>query len=149
MLEEKIEALTKEVVALRTVIEKGGLSATKSAEKAKPAAKGKGKAKDADEDEDDDDDADEAPPAKKGKAPAKGKSKKVEPEHDEDEVGSMFRKAAKIDKPKCKKYLAKVDCEDLAELLTQPDLFDAAYAFAEKIVEADAEDDDEDEDDDD
>ena len=73
-----------------------------------------------------------------------GDKQKEEPEHDEDEVGSMFRKAAKIDKPKCKKYLAKVDCEDLAELLTQPDLFDAAYAFAEKIVEADAEDDDDD-----
>lgn len=131
MLEEKLEALTKEVVALRQVIEKaGGLAPTKAAEKAKPAAKGK--AKSAEDDADDEDEEDE-PKAKKPAA----KKKAPEPEHDEDEVGAMFRKAAKIDKPKCKKYLAKVDCEDLAELLTQPELFDAAYDFAEAIVEED------------
>lgn len=134
MLEEKLDTLTKEIVALRQAIEKGGLSTTKTAEKAKPAAKGKAKA-DADADDDDDDDE----PAPKKKAAAKKKA--PEPEHDEDEVGAMFRKAAKIDKPKCKKYLAKVDCEDLAELLTQPELFDAAYDFAEAIVEADDDDD--------
>ena len=134
MLEEKLEALTKEIVALRQALEKGGASATKAAEKAKPATKAKAKAKDEDEDEDEDDE----PAPKK----ASGKKKAVEPDHDEDEVGAMFRKAAKIDKPKCKKYLANVDCEDLAELLTQPELFDEAYAFAEKIVEADEEDDD-------
>lgn len=138
MLEEKIEALTKEVVGLRQTIEKlGGLPATKAAEKAKPAAKGKAKAKDADEDEDEDDGEEDAKPAKKPAA----KKKAPEPEHDEDEVAAMFRKAAKIDKPKCKKYLAKQDCEDLAELLTQPELFDAAYDFAEAIVEADEDDD--------
>lgn len=148
MLEEKLEALTKEVVALRVALEKGGLSATKSAEKAKPAAKGKAKAAAEDDDDDDDDDADEPPAKGKGKAPAKGKgkAKKDEPEHDEDEVGSMFRKAAKIDKPACKKYLKKVDCEDLAELLTQPELFDAAFEFAEGIVDADNDDDDDDDD---
>lgn len=131
MLEEKLEALTKEVVALRQVIEKaGGLAPTKAAEKAKPAAKAK--AKPAEDDADDEDEEDE-PKAKKPAA----KKKAPEPEHDEDEVSAMFRKAAKIDKPKCKKYLAKVDCEDLAELLTQPELFDAAYDFAEAIVEED------------
>lgn len=132
MLEEKLEALTKEVVALRQVIEKaGGLAPTKAAEKAKPAAKAKAKPAD---DEDDAEDEDDEPKAKK---PAAKKKAAPEPEHDEDEVGAMFRKAAKIDKPKCKKYLAKVDCEDLAELLTQPELFDAAYDFAEAIVEED------------
>lgn len=132
MLEEKLEALTKEVVALRQVIEKaGGLAPTKAAEKAKPAAKAK--AKPADDDDAEEDDEDEAPKKK----PAAKKKAAPEPEHDEDEVGAMFRKAAKIDKPKCKKYLAKVDCEDLAELLTQPELFDAAYDFAEAIVEED------------
>lgn len=132
MLEEKIEALTKEVVALRIVLEKaGGLPATKAAEKAKPAAKGKAKPEADDEDEDEEDE-----PKAKAKPKAKPKAK-VEPEHDEDEVGAMFRKAAKIDKPKCKKYLAKKDCEDLAELLTQPELFDDAYDFAEAIVEED------------
>jgi len=138
MLEEKLETLTKEVVALRQAIEKsGGLAGTKAAEKAKPAAKGKAKA---DADADDDDDDDDAEPAPKKKAAAKKKAA-PEPEHDEDEVGAMFRKAAKIDKPKCKKYLAKVDCEDLAELLTQPELFDAAFDFAEAIVDADDDDD--------
>jgi hypothetical protein len=132
MLEEKIEALTKEVVALRQAIEKNGTAAgAKTAEKVTPAKKPAGKPAAADEDEDEED------PAPKKKPAAK---KKAEPEHDEDEVGAIFRKAAKIDKPKCKKYLAKVDCEDLAELLTQPELFDAAYDFAEGVVEAEDED---------
>lgn len=138
MLEEKIENLTKEVVLLRQAIEKGGSSsaaATKAAEKAKPAPKGKAKPA-ADDDEDDEDDAPKAKP--KGKAKA--------PKHDEDEVGALFRKAAKKDKPACKKYLKKVDCEDLAELLTQPELFDAAYAFAESVLEAEDEDEDDDDD---
>lgn len=137
MLEEKLEALTKEVVALRQVIEKsglGGAAATKAAEKAKPATKAKTKAKDEDDADDEDADDEDEPKAKK---PAGKKKAAPEPEHDEDEVGAMFRKAAKIDKPKCKKYLAKVDCEDLAELLTQPELFDDAYDFAEAIVEED------------
>lgn len=112
-LEEKIETLTKEMVLLRQAIEKNDTAAgTKAAETAKPTAK---------------------------KAPAK---KKAEPEHDEDEVGSIFRKAAKKDKPACLKFLKKNDCDDLAELLTQPELFDAAYEFAEGILEAEDEDDD-------
>lgn len=118
MLEEKIEALTAAVVALRQTLEKGSTGAAA----AKPAAKAKAKPAADDDDEDE------------PKAKAKAKPKAVEPEHDEDEVGSKFRKAAKIDKPRCLKYLAKVECEDLAELLTQPELFDAAYEFAEKVI---------------
>jgi hypothetical protein len=145
MLEEKIEALTKEVVALRQAIEKTGTAAgTKAAEKAAPAKKASTKKAAADED-DDDDDAEEEPAPKK-RTRAKAKPPAAEPEHDEDEVGSIFRKAAKIDKPKCKKYLAKVECEDLAELLTKPELYDAAYDFAEAILEADDDDDDDDDD---
>jgi hypothetical protein len=138
MLEEKLDALTKEVVALRQAIEKsGGLASTKTAEKAKAAPKGgKGK-KDADEDEDDEDEDTSSKSSSKG-----GKGKKApEPEHDEDEVSAMMRKAAKIDKPKVRKYIEKQDCEDLAELLTKPELFDKAYDFAEAIVEADEDDD--------
>lgn len=147
MLEEKIEALTKEVVALRQAIEKTGTAAgTKAAEKAASAKKASTKKAAADEDDDDDDDAEEDAPAPKKRTRAKAKPKAVEPEHDEDEVGSIFRKAAKIDKPKCKKYLAKVECEDLAELLTKPELYDAAYDFAEAILEADDDDDDDDDD---
>lgn len=137
MLEEKIETLTKEIVALRQALEGGASAGTKKPATKKPAAS------------DDDDDDDDKPAAKKpaAKKPAAKKPAKEGPEHDEDEVGAIFRKAAKLDKPRCKKYLAKVDCEDLAELLTDEDKFDAAYAFAEKVI-ADNSDDDGDEDDD-
>lgn len=122
MLEEKIETLTKEVVALRQAIEKSGLGAAAASGKAatgdKPAAKGKTKAK------------------------------AVEPEHDADETGAIFRKAAKEDKPACRKYLKSKGCADLAELLTKPELYDGAYEFAEKLLEADDDDGDEDDDDD-
>lgn len=123
MLEEKIETLTKEVVALRQAIEKNGTgSAGKAATDKAPAAE-KAAAK---------------------KAPAKKKA--VEPEHDADETGAIFRKAAKEDKPACRKYLKSVGCADLAELLTQPELFDAAYEFAETLLEGDDGDDDDDDD---
>jgi hypothetical protein len=124
MLEEKIEALTKEIVALRQAVEKNG-TGTAAAAKAPAAAATAAAAK---------------APAKKGKA-------KVEPEHDSDETGAIFRKAAKEDKPACRKYLKGVGCADLAELLTKPELYDAAYTFAEELLEA-APDEDEDEDDD-
>lgn len=123
MLEEKLDTLTKEVVALRQAIEKNGTGG------AAPAAKSKAKPAD------DEEDAPKKPAAKK----AAPKKKAVEPDHDQDEVGAIFRKAAKIDKPKCKKYLGKVDCEDLAELLTKPELYDAAYDFAEAIIDAEEE----------
>lgn len=140
MLEEKLDLLTKEVVLLRQALEKGGTAAgTKAAEKKAPAKKPSAKDEDDDGDEDEDD-----KPAKK--PAAKKPAKKAGPEHDEDEVGALFRKAAKIDKPRCKKYLAKVDCEDLAELLTDEDKFDAAYAFAEKVIAEAAEAEDEDDD---
>lgn len=123
MLEEKIETLTKEVVALRQVIEKAGLGGAAKAGAAKEDTAAK-------------------------KAPAKGKAKaKVEPEHDADETGAIFRKAAKEDKPACRKYLKSVGCADLAELLTKPELFDAAYEFAETLLEGDDDDGDDDDDD--
>lgn len=145
MLEEKIETLTKEIVALRQAIEANGTAAgTKAAAKA-PAKKPSSKA-DADEDEDEDDKpAAKKPAAKKpaAKKPAADEDDDA-PEHDEDEVGSIFRKAAKLDKPRCKKYLEKKDCDDLAELLGKPELFDAAYAFAEKVIKENESGDDDD-----
>lgn len=123
MLEEKIETLTKEVVALRQAIEKNGTGSTAKAATDKAPAAEKAAAK---------------------KAPAKKKA--VEPEHDADETGAIFRKAAKEDKPACRKYLKSVGCADLAELLTQPELFDAAYEFAETLLEGDEGDDDDDDD---
>lgn len=130
MLEEKLETLTKEVVALRQAIEKNGIG---GAAKAKaPAA----------------DEADEAP-AKKPAAKKTAAKKKVEPEHDADEVGALMRKLAKTgeaEKKAVRKYIAGVECADLADLLTKPELFDAAFAWAEEQL---GEEDDADEDDDD
>lgn len=131
MLEEKIDVLTKEIVALRKAIEGGAAPAA--------AAKSAGKPKAAPADEEEE----EAPKPKRGRKPA-AKPKADEPEHDADEVGSAMRKAAKLDKVKIKKYIGKQGCEDLAELLTQPELFDAAYEYAQSILEAEAEEDDED-----
>lgn len=117
MLEEKIETLTKEVVALRQAIEANGTGGGTAS--AKPAA--------------------EKAAAKKPAA-----KKKVEPEHDADEVGTAMRKAAKKDKPAVQKYIKKQECEDLAELLTKPELLDGAFEFAEGILNAEEEDDDDD-----
>lgn len=126
MLEEKIEALTAETVKLRQAVEAntealGGAAASEDA----PAKKA---------------------PAKK--APAKkAAAKKVTPKHDADEVGAILRQAAKeVDKKQVQEYIAGVDCEDLAELLTKPELFDAAYDFAKEMIGEEAEEEDEEED---
>lgn len=113
MLEEKLETLTKEIVALRQAIEAGGTGG--STEKA--AAKA---------------------PAKKAAA----KTMAPEPEHDSDEVGAAMRKAAKRNKPVVQKYIKKVGCDDLADLLTKPELYDAAFEFAEGVEAPEDEDDD-------
>lgn len=130
MLEEKIETLTKEIVALRQAVEKNGIG---GAAKAKaPAA--------ADEDE---------APAKKPAVKKAAAKKKVEPEHDADEVGALMRKLAKTgeaEKKAVRKFIASKDCADLADLLTKPELFDETFAWAEEQLgeEDDAEDDDDD-----
>ena len=135
MLEEKVETLTAEIVALRKVMEVAlpGLTAGGAAAEAeeetpakKPAAK--------------------KPAAKKPaakKAPAK--KKKVEPEHDADEVAAIMRQAAKeVDKQAVMDYISEQGCDDLADLLTKPELFDAAYAFAEEQLGGDDEEEEED-----
>lgn len=112
MLEEKIEALTSEVVALRKAIEAGGLGGG-SEEAAAGGAKGGGG---------------------KGGAKSGGKAK-AKPKHDKDEVAAIMRQAAKeVSKPKVQEYIGEQDCADLAELLTKPELFDAAYEFAEGLI---------------
>ncbi|HLP69142.1 MAG TPA: hypothetical protein VK181_16630 [Rhizobium sp.] len=136
MLEEKLDLLTKEVVALRKAVEAntaaGGATASG---KGKPAAS-------------DDDDGEDAKPTRKGRgAPAKGADKKkvVEPEHDKDDVESIIRKVSKeVGKPVAKKIISSFKCDDLADLLTHPEHFDAAYEKAEQALEGD-EGDDEDE----
>lgn len=129
MLEEKIETLTKEIVALRQAVEKNGIGG---------AAKAKAPA--ADEDE---------APAKKPAAKKTAAKKKVEPEHDADEVGALMRKLAKTgeaEKKAVRKFIASKDCADLADLLTKPELFDETFAWAEEQLgeDDDAEDDDDD-----
>jgi len=107
MLEEKLDTLTKEIVALRQAIEAGGTAGAA----AKPAAK-------------------------------KTAAKAVEPEHDADEVGTTMKKAAKKDKPAVQGYIKKAKCADLAELLTKPELFDAAFEFAQGVLDAPEDEDD-------
>lgn len=113
MLEEKLDTLTKEIVALRQAIEANGTGGGSTEAAAKPAAKKKAAAK-------------------------------VEPEHDADEVGSAMRKAAKLNKPVVQAYIKKAKCADLAELLTKPELFDAAFEFAGTVEAPEAEDEDDD-----
>lgn len=134
MLEEKVETLTTEIVALRKVMEAAlpGLTAggaAADAEEETPAKKTPAK----------------KPAAKKApakKAPAK---KKVEPKHDEDEVAAIMRQAAKeVDKQAVMDYISEQGCDDLADLLTKPELFDAAYAFAEEQLGGDDEEEEED-----
>ena len=108
MLEDKLEALTTEMVKLRQIVEKAmpGLLALADADSGE--------------------EADEKPAPAKKPAP-----KKVEPEHDADEVAAIMRKAAKeVDKDAVMSYIAEQECEDLADLLTKPELFDAAFEFA-------------------
>lgn len=102
MLEEKIVELTKEVVALRKVME-GGAGA-------KPA----------------------------GTKPAGTKAaaaKKVEPTHDKDEVNTILRKvSADISRPAAREIIGSFGAKDLADLLTKPEHFDAAYEAAEAAL---------------
>ena len=108
MLEEKLETLTKEIVALRQAIEAGGTAGA----------------------------------AAKTATTKKTTAKAVEPEHDADEVGTTMKKAAKKDKPAVQAYIKKVKCADLAELLTKPELYDAAFEFAQGVLDAPEDEDD-------
>ena len=110
MLEEKIEALTTEVVALRKAIEANGFGA---------------------------DSGSDATPKKA--APKKAAPK---PAHTEDEVAAVMRQAAKdVDKDAIVEYIKEQGCDDLADLLTKPEMFDAAYEFASDMLPKEEEDD--------
>lgn len=133
MLEEKLDLLTKEVVSLRKAVE-----ANTAAGGATASPKGKAAA---------DDDGDDEAPKAKGKAAAapkgKGKAKAApEPEHDKDDVEAIIRKVSKeVGKPVAKKIISSFDCDDLADLLTHPEHFDAAYDKAEAALNDDGGDD--------
>lgn len=116
-LEEKMEQNTQELVTHRKALEAntaallGGKSA--GAKSASTEA-----------------DADEEKP-KRGRKPAKA----AEPEHDKDEVDAIIRKVSKeVGKPAAKAIIASFKCDDLADLLTNPQHFDAAFAKAEEAL---------------
>lgn len=116
MLEEKLDLLTKEIVGLRKAVEEntaaGGATATRKA----PA----------------DDDAEDKP-RKRGRPPKKEEA--PDPEHDADEVEAIVRRVSKeVGRPAAVKIIKSFKCDDLADLLTHPEHFDAAYAAAEEAL---------------
>lgn len=110
MLEEKLDVLTKEIVALRKVIEASGLGGA-AASTSKPAA--------------------DKPETKTRTT----KPKAVEPTHDADEVGAILRKVSTdISKPAAREIISGLGAKDLADLLTKPELFDKAFEQAEAAL---------------
>jgi hypothetical protein len=116
MLEEKLDILTKEIVALRKAVEAnteaGGAT----------AGAGSGEA-----------------PAK----PKRGrpKAEEVTPEHDAAEVEAIIRRVSKeVGRPAAVKIIKSFKCDDLADLLTHSEHFDAAYAAAEEALPAEDDD---------
>jgi len=119
MLEEKLDLLTKEIVALRKAVEEntaagGATSGGGSSGEDKPAGKrGRGR-----------------PP--KEEAP--------EPTHDKDEVEEIVRRVSReVGKPAAVKIIKSFKCDDLADLLSHPEHFDAAYDAAEAALPAEEE----------
>lgn len=116
MLEEKLDLLTKEIVALRKAVEDntaagGATSSGKSGSS-----------------------SDEPAPAKRGRGrPAKEEA--PEPTHDKDEVEAIVRKVSKdVGKPAAVKIIKSFKCDDLADLLSHPEHFDAAFDAAEAAL---------------
>lgn len=113
MLEEKLDLLTKEIVALRKAVEEntaagGATSGGGSSSDAEPAKKGRGR-------------------PKKEEAP--------EPTHSKDEVEEIVRNVSRtIGKPAAVKIIKSFKCDDLADLLSHPEHFDAAYDAAETAL---------------
>jgi hypothetical protein len=109
MLEEKLDLLTKEVVALRKAVEEntaaGGATAS-AGTKDKPAR-------------------------------GRPKKEEVTPEHDADEVEAKIRAVSReVGKPVAQKLIKSFKCDDLADLLTHPEHFDAAFDKAEEALNA-------------
>ncbi len=102
MLEEKLDLLTKEVVALRKSVEANTAAGGSTAGSAAPAAD----------------------------KPARGRPKKEEvaPEHDAAEVEAVVRRVSKeVGRDSAVKIIKSFKCDDLADLLTHPEHFDAAF----------------------
>lgn len=123
MLEEKLDLLTKEIVALRKAVEENTAAggATAGGGTSAPAAE------------------------KKGRGRPK-KEEAVEPEHDKDEVETKIREVSRtVGKPAAVSIIKSFKCDDLADLLSHPEHFDAAFAKAEAaLAEEGGEEEDED-----
>lgn len=112
MLEEKLDLLTKEVVALRKAVE-----ANTAAGGATSGSSG----------------SDEAPAEKKTRG--RPKKEEVTPDHDAGEVEAIVRRVSKeVGRDTAVKLIKSFKCDDLAELLTHPEHFDAAYEKAEAAL---------------
>ena len=112
MLEEKLDLLTKEIVALRKAVEENtAAGGATSSPKASAASDDK---------------------------PKRGRPKKeepAEPEHDKDEVEAKIREVSRtVGKPAAVSIIKSFKCDDLADLLSHPEHFDAAFAKAEAAL---------------
>jgi hypothetical protein len=118
MLEEKLDLLTKEIVALRKAVEENTAAGG--------ATSGSGKAAS----------SEEAAPRKRGR-PAK---EEVTPEHSQDEVEEIVRRVSReVGKPAAVKIIKSFKCDDLADLLAHPEHFDAAFDAATEALPAEEE----------
>lgn len=118
MLEEKLDLLTKEIVALRKAVEENTAAGGATAGATKSS------------------DTDEAPKKKRGR-PAK---EEVTPDHDASEVEEIVRRVSReVGKPAAVKIIKSFKCDDLADLLTHPEHFDAAYEAAEAALPSEEE----------
>jgi hypothetical protein len=116
MLEEKLDLLTKEIVALRKAVEENTAAGG--------ATSGGGSAA-----------AEDKPAGKKRGRPPKEEA--VEPTHGADEVEEIVRRVSReVGKPAAVKIIKSFKCDDLADLLSHPEHFDAAYEAAEAALPA-------------
>ena len=118
MLEEKLDLLTKEIVALRKAVEENTAAGGATA--------GAGSSS-----------GDDKPAGKKRGRPPK---EEVTPEHDASEVEEIVRRVSReVGKPAAVKIIKSFKCDDLADLLTHPEHFDAAYEAAEAALPSEEE----------
>lgn len=110
MLEQKIEKLTEAVVALTAVIEKGGLGGGGAAASTTKASTTKAST-----------------------------TKASKPKYTADKVkAKILEVKEKHGMDRAKELISEAGGDDLANLLSQPDKFDNAYALAEAALEEDA-----------